>query len=401
MRWTYPGFALLLVACGTSIDPSLDRRACTAEGECLEGYVCSPERICVKRSESKEGDQVTADASVEMDAAMEPDDTSDVNTGTAPPVCDQGMTCGKSCVDIKQNTEHCGGCDHRCPGTDHGEPICSQGACAVACDDGYTRCGDRCYKLSSDANHCGSCMFSCPSESNSAVACVDGKCQTTCDPGFELCDGECVHLETNAHHCGACGKTCESEQQCAGGACVKGCPAGTQECERSCVDFNSDVQHCGGCGKACSGPAGAAPACRDGKCGFGCRPGLTACGDTCVDAATDLKNCGSCGTTCAATSLWNHAVCETGKCNTRCNTGFVACEGQCISIALLANNRSFAACAVLGGLNDISMCANMGEKIAYCSNQCVDTSQDERHCGGCGRDCAMGETCEGGMCKAH
>ena len=55
---------------------------------------------------------------------------------------------------------------------------------------------------------------------------------------------------------------------------------------------------------------------------------------------------------------------------------------------------------LLGGLQDISMCANMGEKIAYCSNQCVDTSQDERHCGGCGRDCAMGETCEGGMCKA-
>jgi hypothetical protein len=397
MRPTYLGLGLLLLACSTSIDPSLENRACTASGECLAGYVCSPERVCIKATESTKEPQTAVDAGLEVDATAP--DASGVNTGSAPLVCDQGVMCGGSCVDLQQNPEHCGACDRPCPSVDHGQAACSSGTCALACDDGYTRCGDRCYRLSSDTSHCGSCTFSCPSEINSDVACVEGKCQTSCNPGARECGGECVRVETDARHCGECGKACAADEQCAAGTCVKECPAGTTACQRSCVDTKSDVQHCGGCGQACAAPNGASALCQDGACAFGCTAGLMACGNTCVDTQTDIANCGACGQACKATSAFNHAVCEAGSCSIRCNTGFIACQNQCVSLAVIANSRALAACAVLGGLQDLSMCANMGQSSTYCGAECVDTSRDERHCGACERACGAGQSCKNGTCK--
>jgi hypothetical protein len=213
------------------------------------------------------------------------------------------------------------------------------------------------------------------------------------------CDGACVRLEADAQHCGACGKACAADEQCASGTCVKECPAGTIECARSCVDPKSDPQHCGACGQACTGPTSASAACRDGSCSFQCGADLTACDNACVDTKIDLANCGSCGKTCPDTSPYSHAVCEAGSCGTRCNNGFIECQNQCVSLALIANSRSLAACAVLGGLQDVMTCTSKGESSTYCGNQCVDTSSDERHCGGCGRACSSGQSCDAGSCK--
>jgi hypothetical protein len=389
--------AVLLTACGSAIDASLDNKSCTDDGECLPGYTCSSERICVKRTGTIDESQREADASQPTDSR---EDAGRVPTGSAPLVCSRGVACGDTCVDIDPNPEHCGGCGRSCPLAEHGEATCSSGTCGVACDEGYTRCGNRCYELSTDPDHCGSCTFSCPSAiANGIRSCVEGKCQMPCNPGYRECNGSCVQADSDPSHCGGCGIACAADQRCAGGLCVKECPAGTTECERSCVDPKTDVRHCGQCGQACTAPANAIAACREAMCAFDCGPGLTACSGVCVDTRTDLANCGACGQVCPDSGNFSSPVCSAGSCSARCDLGFVACEGQCVSVALLSQSRAFAACAVLAGLQDISRCEGMGENASYCNSQCVDTSTDERHCGNCWTACGGGQTCEAGSCK--
>jgi hypothetical protein len=343
-----------LLACSASINASLDHKECSAQGECLAGFTCSEERLCVKQASTKKPPS-EADAGLTADAALEPriSTSSAAETGQSSgampevPACDAGAPCAGACVDLASDPNHCGGCGRRCPGTERGRAICGNGACDLVCEEGYTRCGDGCYLLGSDAQHCGSCAFSCPSGANSDVACVEGTCRATCKPGFQDCGGECVRLDTDARHCGACATACSAEQRCSAGACVRACAAGTLECAQSCVDPKTDAQHCGTCAQACTAPAGATAVCSNAVCSIQCGTGLTACGAACVNTQTDAANCGGCGQQCPAMQSHSHGICEAGACKTECDFGYVACDAYCISFALLSNERAFAVCAVL------------------------------------------------------
>jgi hypothetical protein len=170
------------------------------------------------------------------------------------------------------------------------------------------------------------------------------------------------------------------------------------ECARSCVDSKTDPANCGKCGMTCAAPANAAPVCRDGACGFECNPGLTRCGDVCVDAQTDLVHCGKCGVACPPTAARSHAVCAAGSCGMECNAGFAACEDQCISPALLQSRNSRTTCAVLAMQQDRVMCQGQGQNTTFCANECVNTQNDARHCGACGRACTEGKSCFASTC---
>ena len=47
---------LCALGCSNSIDATLHGRPCGEAGECLPGYVCSPERLCVLASELERGE---------------------------------------------------------------------------------------------------------------------------------------------------------------------------------------------------------------------------------------------------------------------------------------------------------------------------------------------------------
>lgn len=382
-------------ACEASVNASLQHKECNSRGECLPGWVCSIDQVCVEQSARARGD--SQDATPEAgpsDADADVKDPTSVSSG-----CAAGTLCGGSCVDLTRTTEHCGACDRRCADIANGRPECNGGACDVVCDESYTRCGDGCYHLSDDPQHCGSCTSSCPSPQNGATACAAGTCRATCNAGFMDCGGACVGLETDVQNCGACGKACEEDQQCAAGICVRGCPDGTLECARSCVDPKTDLANCGACGNACPPRPGAVPVCLDGACASRCNAGLTACGEACVDAQVDLVNCGTCGKVCPRTASRGHAVCAAGSCRVTCDEGFVVCDDQCLSPALAAQRNQRTTCAELALAQDRLMCQGQVQNTTYCAGECVNVATNEQHCGQCNKACAEAESCLLGNCR--
>ncbi len=161
--------------------------------------------------------------------------------------------CGESCVDLRSNEAHCGGCEFACtagelcheamcvPGVSDGggppedasdgsAPDASTGdagpmtpprcvgagsAEACVCGLGELKCGDTCRDVGSDPNHCGACNNSC----GPGGFCVGGMCRPSCDPPLTQCNPLCVDLQTDPDNCGACGKVCESGI-CLDGECI-------------------------------------------------------------------------------------------------------------------------------------------------------------------------------------
>lgn len=79
-----------------------------------------------------------------------------------------------------------------------------------------------------------------------------------------------------------------------------------------------------------------------------------------------------------------------------CLIDLTAC-GQCQSVNLLTT-APLAACALLAGFQDQASCEAANASFAHCNNECVDTTNDERHCGGCWLACDEGKRCEAATC---
>jgi hypothetical protein len=77
------------------------------------------------------------------------------------------LLCGGDCVNPRQSTAHCGGCDQACtPGE-----FCVAGVCQPDCDPPLVACGGLCIEVDSDPRNCGSCGHVCESG-----ICVSGMC---------------------------------------------------------------------------------------------------------------------------------------------------------------------------------------------------------------------------------
>ena len=127
-------------------------------------------------------DDATADAGTvaAMDAATAAQDAQQQpNAGDATtdsPSCSSSeLDCGGRCVPI--DTSNCGACGTKCAAPDGGTASCTEVShvysCGIACDTNLTHCGSSCVDLQNDSNNCGRCEHGCV-----GAACVAGQCQS-------------------------------------------------------------------------------------------------------------------------------------------------------------------------------------------------------------------------------
>lgn len=174
--------------CGPGVQPTSTDWGCTESGCRL---VCKPRFADCDRDLCKNG--------CEIDTSNDPKNCGSCGNACAPNqecvdgtcICPPGTTrCGRRCVDLEVDVDHCGACDNGCPGasddTANGGPTCNGGRCGYVCYKGFANCDKRLdngceVKLSNDPRHCGACGTSC--DRARGQPCVDGVCLTKpCDP---------------------------------------------------------------------------------------------------------------------------------------------------------------------------------------------------------------------------
>lgn len=157
---------------------------------------------------------------------------------------------------------------------------CSNGGCP----SGMTKCGKECVSLGSNPEHCGGCGIKC----GKFERCIMGRCTFSCSmvdeniPTLMECpigSKKCYDIMLSNEHCGICDNPCRDTQYCVQGVCVE-CPEGHKRCDNvsietrssenitvqlyidrsQCVDIMSDKNNCGDCGKYCYGE------CYNGEC---------------------------------------------------------------------------------------------------------------------------------------
>lgn len=126
------------------------------------------------------------------------------------------------CVDLEEDSEHCGDCQNSCSEVAGATADCQEGECRWECEESAEKfCDGRCIETKIDPAHCGECNRDCTENDEFDVpVCVDGGCQDGCDHDTEeACDGTCIDITVSDRHCGGCGQECRSTEQCVDGEC--------------------------------------------------------------------------------------------------------------------------------------------------------------------------------------
>lgn len=152
-------------------------------------------------------------------------------------------------------------------------------------------------------------------------------------------------------------------------------------------------------GSAGSGGSGATGGSAGSGGGSGCNPGENLCGGNCI-ANDDQQNCGGCNNDCGAQGL----TCVGGFCsctnNNQCNPGNCAISQLCDCGGTTCQPGE--TCERQGG-NVRCTCNGGGSctagQICCATGDCTDTDTDTQNCGGCGRACSPGQTCNNGTCS--
>ncbi|KAG0616564.1 hypothetical protein M758_5G125700 [Ceratodon purpureus] len=261
----------------------------------------------------------------------------------------------------------------------------------AACPAGMKNCGkDTLCRTNtrSDPNNCGNCNRSCPRTANTIRTCENSRCKNRCKTNFADCDkaaanGCEAYTPSNLNHCGRCGNKCptylNAVSACTNGRCTVKCKPGYADCNRNmakdgCETFvlGTDPGNCGRCGATCKEDQYpfSVSQCKGGKCGIIlCYRGMEDCNgdikDGCErDTFTNPNACGSCGNVCPT---YPNAVpiCANSWCRSVCKDGFDYCYGPEI------DQRG-------------------------CSQIFFD--KDPKNCGGCNNVCAVGQSCQQGVC---
>ncbi|HSY25402.1 MAG TPA: hypothetical protein VK841_24930, partial [Polyangiaceae bacterium] len=260
-------------------------------------------------------------------------------------------------------------------------------AAACGCPSGQTACtAGTCTTLASDVHDCGACGMDCallPHVAGGSAACVAAVCTYACTSGYADCaggGGGCTTSLASVSNCGGCGIPCSAASPvCApaadastgasngGYACATGCTASAPTlCNGSCVNLQSSDANCGGCGKACAS-------------GVTCQAGV------CVCTGASSEPCGNCGTetrTCNGDGSWSTWSACTG-------------QGTCVPNATqTCDGNGSQTCTAACGWS--SCTCNPGYTL--CNGVCVNEAADDANCGGCGKACASGVTCQAGVC---
>ena len=333
-------------------------------------------------------------------------------------------------VNVGGDVGNCGACGHPCaPGQVCSAGVCTGGGCrATGCPGALTCCGDKCVDLKSDPLNCAGCFTACSADT---PTCKDGACckidpsggicgGIACTGGLTICASKCVDEQNDPANCGGCRFACAPGETCKVGKCTPSgcgggpsCAPGATCCPDGCQSTGSDPFHCGGCSVRCPTPPNTTPTCAGGACGFACASGFTDCDKIPTNGCeantdTDPRNCGGCGVACAAGSK-----CSAGKCTSTCacTAPEVCCGGGTTCINPTADPKNCGGCgtACPTRANSIPTCSGSACGIACagsfldCNKSAtdgceIDSSSDAANCGGCGKACATGTTCVGGVC---
>ncbi|MDF3069782.1 MAG: hypothetical protein K0R38_5383 [Polyangiaceae bacterium] len=338
-------------------------------------------------------------------------------------------------VNTRTDLENCGVCGNACD-LPHATSECSAGECRIqtdGCDVGFMDCdGDPkngCeVDLKTNKLNCGACHKVCP-DLNGSPSCAAGLCEITCNEGFEDCDDKrengCeVNLQSSSQNCEECGKKCAADPgysaYCKEGVCGQTmCSAGKGDCNGDPVDacettLTNDVENCGGCGIKCEA-VNANVACVNSKCVISsCTGKFADCGGGYADGCetstdTSTTHCGGCGKGCTISN--GSPKCDAGSCEVNsCSGTFRDCDGDpkngC-EINIATNTKSCGGCGAEGTdcgtkyPNATSACLASACTAPLCnagygncdgdpSDGCeTNTTNDESHCGGCGKACAF------------
>ena len=314
-----------LVDCdGTCLDPSVSNQHCGAAFDCVgnnAGVACLAGMVC--------------------------------SGGKCGLTCQDGLVdCGGTCVDPLSDRVFCGATDD-CAGENIGEAcddgeVCSAGGCMVSCQEGLLNCAGTCVNPKSSLSWCGASGACAGDTSGEAClpgfVCSDGDCALSCQDGLLGCAGTCADPWTSLAFCGAsdgctgddAGAACLSGQQCIGGVCELSCTDGLVECADACIDPQVNESWCGAANDCAGDDAGdvcaAGYLCLGGECTLSCQDAQIGCGGSCVDPMTDELWCGAIGK-CegddAGTPCAPHQTCVAGECHAACPAGFIDCDDEC------------------------------------------------------------------------
>ncbi len=315
------------------------------------------------------------------------------------------------CANVTTDSGNCGTCGNVC-GTGQ---VCSGGVCTLSCG-ALTKCSPSsgapyCANTGTDNANCGACGNIC----GAGQVCSSGFCTITCG-SLTTCTptsgaAYCANTMTDNANCGTCGNSCTTGQACTAGVCTITCGS-LSTCRPTtgapyCANLTTDNANCGTCGASC--PTG--QVCTTGHCAITCGS-LTTCMPTsgaayCANTMTDNANCGTCGNACAA-----GLACISGVCTATCSMNEMACTGMCTNTSFDPSN-----CGTCGHTCTFPQgsagCSGGGCFLTSCSagyldcnhNQTdgceINKNTDAANCGACGASCALGETCNLGVCTAN
>ena len=188
-----------------------------------------------------------------------------------------------------------------------------------------------------------------------------------------------------------------------------GCNPGHMACAAGCVSA-SDIHTCGDCNNDCttlSHVASTGLACTNGVCTFTCSPGYDHCPPSsapgCETNLSAVAHCGSCTNVCGDETPFCAPSGSTYACSNGCPAGTVGCSGSCSDPMSDNNNCGGCGKACTGGMTCQSGTCACPAPLTNCGGTCFETDGDPTHCGASCTVCPVPgnggtATCSQGAC---